>query len=191
MKKIDWSKVRNWFISQDEHVSSFFKILLATGLLIFVSLMLFACFALMQQDHYFMKLIGLKSPIDNEARLILLVLISGALGSSIHTITSFTRYIGHNMFYTRWIWWYLMRPFAGGALALVFYFVIRGGLFTGNVSTEINFYGIMAISGLVGMFSKQATDKLNELFTNLFKTQSDGDKTDAISEDDNESENPS
>ncbi len=41
---------------------------------------------------------------------------------------------------------------------------------------------MLAISGLVGMFSKQATDKLDELFNNLFKTEKEQDKTDSISE---------
>lgn len=35
---------------------------------------------------------------------------------------------------------------------------------------DISPYGIAAVAGLVGMFSKQATDKLEELFNNLFKT---------------------
>jgi hypothetical protein len=34
---------------------------------------------------------------------------------------------------------------------------------------DINPYGIAALSGLVGMFSKQATDKLGEVFATLFR----------------------
>ena len=37
----------------------------------------------------------------------------------------------------------------------------------------MNLYGLTAISGLVGMFSKQATTKLSEVFTTLFKTDKD------------------
>jgi hypothetical protein len=57
------------------------------------------------------------------------------------------------------------------ALALVFYFVIRGGfLTTSSGAKDINPYGIAALAGLVGMFSKQATDKLGEVFSTLFRS---------------------
>lgn len=57
------------------------------------------------------------------------------------------------------------------ALALVFYFVIRGGfLTTSGGAKDINPYGIAALAGLVGMFSKQATDKLGEVFGTLFRS---------------------
>jgi hypothetical protein len=56
------------------------------------------------------------------------------------------------------------------ALALVFYFVVRGGfLTTSGGAKDINPYGIAALAGLVGMFSKQATDKLSEVFSTLFR----------------------
>jgi hypothetical protein len=34
----------------------------------------------------------------------------------------------------------------------------------------VNPYGMVALAGLVGMFTKQATDKLSEVFSTLFKT---------------------
>jgi hypothetical protein len=43
----------------------------------------------------------------------------------------------------------------------------------------MNPFGIAAMAGLVGMFSKQAIDKLNEVFTSLFGSKGDekrGDK---------------
>lgn len=179
-------KIKNWFISRDEHVSPFLRLLLAVGLLTFVSTMLYLCFKLIpENDTESVKIFTKRFNLEKEARLVFLVLISGSIGSSIHTITSFTRYIGHDKFYRRWIWWYLMRPFAGSSLALIFYFVLRGGLFTGNASSEINIYGVMALSGLVGMFSKQATDKLSELFNNLFSTEKK-ESTDSLTEEDKE-----
>ena len=58
------------------------------------------------------------------------------------------------------------------ALAIIFYFVLRGGLLATSVQPDqISPFGIAALAGLVGMFSKQATDKLRELFDNLFKTE--------------------
>lgn len=110
--------------------------------------------------------------INDDARLILLVICTGALGSYVHATTSFVSYVGNRRLLFSWAWWYLLRPFIGMALALIFYFVIRGGLLATSASTEhISPFGIAAVAGLVGMFSKQATDKLRELFDNLFKTE--------------------
>lgn len=108
-----------------------------------------------------------------DERLLLLVIVAGILGSFIHGATSIADYLGNNRFSSRWTWFYLLRPVIGMALALVFYFVIRGGFLTTNVgATDINPYGIAALAGLVGMFSKQATDKLSEVFSTLFKSGS-------------------
>ncbi len=105
-----------------------------------------------------------------DERLILLVIVAGGLGSFVHASTSFADYVGNDRFGRTWTWWYLLRPFIGVSLALVFYFVLRGGFLTSTGGADnINPYGIAALAGLVGMFSKQATDKLNEVFTTLFK----------------------
>lgn len=185
--------LKNWFKSHDpDKAAPFFVAMLAGGLVLFISLLIYVCYMLLPDNGgKIVNLFGVNVLFENESRLALLVIVAGAIGSSIHTITSFTRYIGYDKFYKRWIWWYLLRPFAGSALALIFYFVIRGGLFTNTNSTEINLYGIMAISGLVGMFSKQATDKLNELFGNLFRTEKDYNKKDSITEEDREREKDS
>ena len=44
----------------------------------------------------------------------------------------------------------------------------------------------MALSGLVGMFSKQATEKLSELFNNLFSTEKTKKSVDSLTEEDKE-----
>lgn len=88
-----------------------------------------------------------------------------------HGSTSLADYIGNDRFSRSWTWFYLLRPVIGMALALVFYFVIRGGfLTTSGGAKDINPYGIAALAGMVGMFSKQATDKLGEVFGTLFRS---------------------
>ncbi|HEV7680933.1 MAG TPA: IPT/TIG domain-containing protein [Pyrinomonadaceae bacterium] len=113
-----------------------------------------------------------------DERLIMLVIIAGILGSFVHGATSLADFIGNNNFNKSWTWFYLLRPAIGMALALVFYFVIRGGfLTTSGGAKDINPYGIAALAGLVGMFSKQATDKLGEVFSTLFRAApGEGDK---------------
>ena len=98
-------------------------------------------------------------------------MVVGMLGAFVHGATSLADYIGNNNFNKSWTWFYLLRPAIGMALALVFYFVIRGGfLSTTGGAKDINPYGIAALAGLVGMFSKQATDKLGEVFGTLFRS---------------------
>lgn len=112
--------------------------------------------------------------IHNEARLIALVMLFGALGSYIHVATSFARHVGKGTFSNDWNWWYIVKPFQGMALAVLFYFVMRGGLLAvGTSNPEVNVYTAVATAGLVGMFSRQATDKLGEWFDKSFKVSKD------------------
>jgi hypothetical protein len=102
----------------------------------------------------------------------ILGILSSRIGiSSNNGATSLADYIGNSNFSRSWTWFYLLRPPIGMSLALVFYFVIRGGfLSTTGGAQDINPYGIAALAGLVGMFSKQATDKLGEVFSTLFRS---------------------
>lgn len=127
-------------------------------------------------------LFGMKFVPPLETRLILLVLLAGAIGSYIHATSSFVDYLGNREFISSWAWWYLLRPFIGMMLALVFYFVFRGGFVTAGTNqggdaaaSFINPFGVAALAGLVGMFSKAAADKLNEVFLTMFKPEQ-GDK---------------
>lgn len=118
-----------------------------------------------------------------EVRLLLIALLAGALGSFIHAGTSFASYVGNRKFNGSWTWWYLLRPLIGMSLALIFYFVVRGGFISPQAGgKDMNPFGIAAMAGLVGMFSKQAIDKLDEVFTTLFGSKGDqkrGDKLEA------------
>lgn len=162
--------------------------------------------------------------INMEKRYFLLVALGGVLGSFVHVGTSFVDFLGNQKMVYSWVPWYLMRPFIGAALAIIFYLLLRGGIVstqaiatgTGPSETEthppvavtdslkstdlsdslatsgagtpapatpavaktqppepepplpFNPFGIMAIACLTGMFSKQATDKLREVFESLF-----------------------
>ena len=101
----------------------------------------------------------------------LFVVLSSALGGSLHASISFTDYVGNGRLTTSWSWWYVLRGLLGTSLAVLFYFALRGGLFSANTQTNvINPFGIAALAGLVGLFHKQATDKLRELFDTMFRT---------------------
>ncbi len=113
-----------------------------------------------------------KVNLTDDVRLLLMVVLSGAAGSCIGAQTSFATYVGNRSLVASWNWWYVLRPVIGMTLALVFYFVIRGGLLSVSGGADaMSPYGIAAVAALVGLFSKQATDKLEEVFTTLFRTE--------------------
>jgi hypothetical protein len=118
-----------------------------------------------------------------EIRLMLIAVLAGALGAYVHLATSFADYSGNQRLMMSWGWWYLLRPFIGMALAEVVYLSLRGGLLsaTGNNATNaISPYGVAAITALTGLFSRQATDKLQETFETLFRTQQKVERKDAL-----------
>jgi hypothetical protein len=122
-----------------------------------------------------------------DIRLLILVLLAGALGAYVHAAQSYTSYIGNQKFKKQWTWWYLLRIPVGAALALFIYFTARGGLLTGttpaNKTDDLNLFGIMAFAALSGLFSKQVIDKLAEVFSNFFRSEEDAKRRDKYDED--------
>lgn len=106
--------------------------------------------------------------ISDESRLILIVAMAGALGSLVHTLRSASWYIGNREFVRSWLAFYILLPFVGATLGLVFYLVIRGGFFSPQATVQqTSPFGFAALSGLVGMFSEQAVRKLKQVFETL------------------------
>jgi hypothetical protein len=100
----------------------------------------------------------------DEQRLLLLVILGGALGTLVHSLRSVYWYIGNRNLVKSWMAMYFMLPFAGAALALVFYLVVRGGFFSPQSSfQQTSPFGFAAFSALIGMFSSQAVLKLKEV----------------------------
>lgn len=121
--------------------------------------------------------------ISEDQRLFILVALGGALGAFIHSATSFTDFVGNRKLVYSWVPWYIMRPFIGSSLAIVFYIVIRGGLVsfeTGTAVPNINPFGIMTVACLSGLFSKQAIDKLREIFENIFQLKKEVERKDGL-----------
>lgn len=126
----------------------------------------------------------LKFDVSVEARYLLLVMASGILGSFVHAATSFADFVGNRRIQRSWLWWYALRPFIGFSLALIFYVAIRAGFFSTDADAEdLNVYGVAAIGAMTGMFSKQATDKLREMFDTLFRTAGDERRSDSLGDD--------
>lgn len=107
---------------------------------------------------------GWQFGLEDEQRLLLLVLLGGALGTLVHSLRSVYWYVGNRNLIVSWMAMYFMLPFAGSALALVFYLVIRGGFFSPQSSfQQTSPFGFAAFAALIGMFSSQAVLKLKDV----------------------------
>jgi hypothetical protein len=110
--------------------------------------------------------------VTKSTGLLMLAILMGAIGGYIHAATSFVSYTGNRQFKASWGWWYALRAFIGAALALIAYFALRAGFLNSGTSTAtIDPYGVATIAALTGLFSKQATDKLEEVFNVAFRTR--------------------
>ena len=103
--------------------------------------------------------------------LLLLAFFAGIAGSFLHAAQSLSSYVGNAEFKASWTTWYFLRPWIGGVLGFAIYFALRAGLIAGV--SGINPYGVVALGLLGGWFSKTTTDKLQEVFDTLFKTDED------------------
>jgi hypothetical protein len=100
----------------------------------------------------------------DEDRLLLIVLLAGALGSLIHGLRSFVWYVGSRRAVWSWSAYYIALPFIGAGLAFIFYLVIRGGFFsTGATVENTSPVGFAAVAALIGMFTEQAVQKLQKI----------------------------
>ncbi|HYR08269.1 MAG TPA: IPT/TIG domain-containing protein [Longimicrobium sp.] len=117
----------------------------------------------------------------DHGELLLAVMLAGGIGSYIHGVNSFVTYVGNRSFVPSWVPWYLLRPFMGIGMAVIFYVVVRGGVLvmSGGVST-VDPYAMMTVAALAGMFSKQASDKLAEVFDTLFRSRADAERADKL-----------
>ena len=105
---------------------------------------------------------------SDEERLFLIVLLAGALGSSVHALRSFYWYVGNRELVLSWLAMYLLLPIIGALLGLIVYVTIRGGLFPQATIQQTSPFAFVAISALVGMFSVQAALKLQDIAETVF-----------------------
>jgi len=144
-------------------------------MLYFILLTLFALYTLVQMwpladsSDATIQFFNSTFELSNDGRLLLIVIISGALGSCVHVIRSLSSYIGERKLKWSWLPMYIFRPFAGAILALVIYLVLRGGLFSSNAEIQdTSTFGFAGIATLAGMFSEQAVLKLKEIAEQVF-----------------------
>ncbi len=119
---------------------------------------------------------GYSFSLGSETLLMLVMFIVGAIGACVFSLWAIAHHLGAQKdFDTSWFAWYLLRPFIGAGLALIFYFLLRGGILTIGASLQnLNIVVVAGLSGLIGMFSEQALHKLHELADTTFGAAPDG-----------------
>lgn len=110
----------------------------------------------------------------SEVRFLGLVAAAGALGACLQAVTSFAGYVGNRKFTTDWALWYVSRPPIGATMAVIFLPLVGAGLIPENAENVPSFaYSLISLGILVGMFSKNAADKLADVFDALMTSSRD------------------
>lgn len=113
--------------------------------------------------------------VNREQLFFLIVALSGGLGGLIHTLRSFTWYVGNRDLRWSWIPYNLLLPVVGALAGTVFYLVLRAGLFSPSTSVQqASPFGFAAIAILSGLFSPQAFEKLRMLASQIFTEAAQG-----------------
>lgn len=104
-------------------------------------------------------------PAVSETKLVVLVLLAGALGGLVHALRSLFWYVGHRQLVWSWMLMYLLLPVTSALLAFMFFLLARAGLYQPTTEGSLVFVGLAA---LVGMFSTQAAQKLKDIAEGIF-----------------------
>ncbi|HEX7291112.1 MAG TPA: hypothetical protein VF250_08310 [Conexibacter sp.] len=106
--------------------------------------------------------------LSPDGALLLLVAMVGALGACAASSFRFAMFAGSDALSRRWMWSYVLRPVQGAMLATIVYFVLRAGLLGGDGTQPLSAYGLAAVAGLVGLFTRQGFQKLRRVFNELW-----------------------
>lgn len=114
------------------------------------------------------RVFGVRVSLDRDQQLFVIVALAGVIGGLIHSVRSLYWYAGNRVLLRSWLLMYACLPAIGGALAVVFYLILRGGLLTAAATAaQVNFFGFAAVSALVGLFSSEAAEKLRQIFSTV------------------------
>ncbi len=106
---------------------------------------------------------GTVSP--SSPNMLIFVILCGSLGSMVYFTSSFVNYVGNRTFGSTWFWFYISRPFVGGGMGIIFYFVLCSGKLIGVSADDPMTVGM--VSALVGLFSDKAVIKLSDIMNVL------------------------
>lgn len=150
---------------------------LALVLVFLALLMIYTLFAFWPSGNDVVHYFGFQLQVSYHGMLLASILMAGGIGAMVATITAFSDEILNYKLDNYGLLWYFMRPFIGMLVAIVFYLVLRGGFFVNDPNEgNINEFAFLAVAALAGMFSTQATNKLKEVFDNIFQVKKRDDR---------------
>jgi hypothetical protein len=107
--------------------------------------------------------------LDGDQRLVVLVVLSGALGGLVKSLVE----LGHNIGKRQLKWSYMMSycsfPIIGATLGVVLYLVIRAGFVGFDKTAALNAYGYLALAVLGGLFAHLFLGKLRKVAEAFFE----------------------
>jgi hypothetical protein len=120
-------------------------------------------------------------PQPGERTVVLIVMTAGAIGGLIHAATSFATFAGNRELLRSWLPWFYLRAPIGVLLALLVYLAARAQIFGKiDLGDRVTIYRLAFMGGIAGLFSKQVTDKLNDLVSSLFTPAQPPKRSDAL-----------
>jgi hypothetical protein len=162
-----------------------------TGLIVFSVLFLALSLATLYSMWAFWPMTGQTAPtadrpqsvswfgwhlsLNREFLFFLTVALAGALGGLIHTVRSFSWYVGNRSMRWSWVPFNVLLPLVGALAGTVFYLVLRAGLFSPSTSVDqASPFGFAAVAILAGLFSPEAFEKLRLIATDIFAKSPQG-----------------
>jgi len=113
--------------------------------------------------------------ISFESRLILIVVLTGALGAQVRSLRSLAWYTGNRILKRSWVLQYILSPFIGATLAIITYFIIRGAFFSaGSTMRQSSVYIYAGIASIVGIAAEPVSLKLKQVAESLFTKPREG-----------------
>lgn len=106
-----------------------------------------------------------------------MLVMAGTLGGCIHALRSLWWYTGQGTLKWRWLLMYYCLPFTGAATAMLFSLLIVAGLIDSTAGRNRSLF-IIAVAGLVGMFTQQAALKLTDIANAIFTKPGEGKDSD-------------
>ena len=125
------------------------------------------------------------SCMANYSLLFIFCTVAGAIGATVHAMTSFAVFAGKRKLAKEWIWWIYLRIPIGTLLSLlVFLAMVSGVISDGKFRTCQEVFLLFLTCGLAGLFSKQVAQKLSDLLNFIFGLR------DAAKPDDDDKDEP-
>ena len=118
---------------------------------------------------------AIKAGTPEEATVLGLVILLGIAGGCLRILASLVKYVGNRQLARSWLLYYYAMPFQGAVLAPLIYMLLRVGVLSPSVGSQggtaqVNLLSMYVFAGLTGLFAKNATDKLAEVFETIFRT---------------------